>query len=68
MEIVYPKLAAELKNRGIKLKDVEALLGISAKSLYNKLRGATPFTWDEVSRIRNTWFVDISSDELFTRG
>ena len=32
MEIIYPKLAAELKSRKIKLKDVEALLGISAKS------------------------------------
>ena len=68
MEIIYPKLAAELKSRKIKLKDVEALLGISAKSLYNKLRGATAFTWDEVSLIRNTWFADMSSDELFTKG
>lgn len=68
MDIVYPKLATELKSRKIKMKDVESLLGISAKSLYNKLRGKTPFTWDEVSLIRNTWFPDMYSDELFIRG
>lgn len=68
MDIVYPKLATELKSRKLKRKDVETLLGISAKSLYNKLRGTTAFTWDEVSLIRNTWFPDMSSDELFIRG
>lgn len=67
MDIIYPTLATKLKERHIKLSRLARLLGITDKSLYNKLRGATAFTWDEVCTVREAWFPDMCSDILFER-
>lgn len=67
MDIIYPILAAKLKENHIKLTRLAQLLCITEKSLYNKLRGITPFTWDEVCTVRAAWFPDVSSDDLFER-
>ena len=64
----YPALVAEMARRGISKKMISQVLGVSERTLYNKLNGATPFTWEEVSAIRKHFFPDISSDELFAKG
>lgn len=67
MDSVFPILEEQMHRKKIKRHELAKLLGCCNKSLFNKLRGITPFTWDEVSLIRNTYFPDISSDELFAR-
>lgn len=64
---VYQKLATEMAKRNIKRKTVAQSIGINDKSLYNKLRGDTLFTWDEVCGIRKIFFPDMALEELFTK-
>ncbi len=67
--VIYPVLAREIAQRSIKKSDMAARLNISEKALYNKLSGATSFTWDEVCEITNLFFPDYTSrkDELFRK-
>lgn len=67
-KIAFPFLIAEIAKRGIKRKQIAEALGINYKSLYNKLTGETPLTWQEASNIRNTFFPDVAYDDLFARG
>jgi len=46
------KLKKVLEDRGIPLKSYSNLLGISEKTLYNKLTGATEFTVREVQKLK----------------
>ncbi len=46
------RLRKVLDNRGTSPKEYAELLGISEKSLYNKLTGASEFTYGEVKRIK----------------
>ena len=46
--MVYPVLETKIFQRGIKQKAIAKALGISTRSLYNKLKGLVPFTWPEV--------------------
>lgn len=64
---VFPVLVAEIAKRKIKRCQLARAIGVSQKSLYNKLHGTTPFTWDEVSILRSTFFPDMSSDDLFAK-
>lgn len=65
MNIKYPTLEAEMARRGIKKKAVYSQLGISGRSLYNKMAGIVPFTWSEACEVQETFFPDISKDALF---
>lgn len=66
MNVYYPILETEMTKRGIKKKAVYSQLGISGRSLYNKLAGIVPFTWPEVCNIQGTFFPDIPKDMLFS--
>lgn len=68
LTIKYPVLEAEMARRGIKKKAMYAQLGISGRSLYNKLTGAVPFTWPEACAIQTTFFPDVAKDKLFSTG
>lgn len=46
------KLKRVLEDRGRTPKEYSALLGISEKTLYNKLSGATEFTVSEFQKIK----------------
>lgn len=46
------KLKRILENRGRPLREYSNLLGISEKTLYNKLAGATEFTIGEYRRLK----------------
>lgn len=61
----YPVLAAEMAKRGITKKQIAETAGISYKTFYNKWNGLTPFTWPEICKIRESYFPDMTSDELF---
>lgn len=63
--VYYPALSAEIARRGIKKKAIANALGICNRTLNNKLSGRVSFTWDEVKRIREQFFPDMSADVLF---
>lgn len=63
--VVYPTLAGEIAKRGIKKKAVAQAIGVSYRSFDNKMKNVSPFTWPEVSLIRNIFFPDLTVDELF---
>lgn len=65
--VTYPNLISEIAKRGIKKKTIAESIGVCDKSLSNKLSGRVPFTWPEVSKIREQFFPDMSSDDLFSR-
>lgn len=45
---MYPNLEAELKRKNISTRMLEMMLGLSNKSIHNKLSGSTEFTLPEV--------------------
>jgi len=63
--VYYPVLVGEMAKRDIHKKTVAKCIGVCDKSLNNKLTGKVPFTWPEVKKIRNQFFLDIHPDELF---
>lgn len=64
--VFYPMLERELAGRGIKKKVVAESIGVTYRSLNNKLSGRVPFTWPEVSTIRSRFFPDMAPDVLFS--
>ncbi len=46
------KLKRVLESRGVSLKEYSCLLGISEKTLYNKLMGFTEFTIGEFQKLK----------------
>lgn len=65
--VTYPVLTAEMAKRQITKKAVAKRLGICEKTMHNKFNGVTEFTWPETCVIRDTFFPDMSKDELFAR-
>jgi antitoxin component HigA of HigAB toxin-antitoxin module len=63
---MYPNLKAEMARYGIKTKDIAEVLGITSKSVTNKINHRTFFKVDEIIKIRNTYFPKISIDDLFS--
>lgn len=49
---MFSNLRAEMARRGIGVKELSLKIGISEKSLRNKLNGETAFTWPEAKAIR----------------
>lgn len=65
--MVYPVLETKIFQRGIKQKAIAKALGISTRSLYNKLKGLVPFTWPEVCILQRDFFPDVSKEHLFDK-
>lgn len=63
----YPTLSREISARGIKLRAIASSINVSERTLYNKIRGIRPFTWDEVKVIQSRFFPDVSVDDLFEK-
>ena len=61
----YPVLEGEMIKRGLSKEQLALELSISYRSLFNKIKGKTSFTWDEACKIQSTFFPDMSKDELF---
>lgn len=65
--VIYPMLEREIAGRGIKKKAIAESLGLSYRSFSNKLSGKVPFTWPEVSAIRNHFFPDMTPEEIMAQ-
>lgn len=62
----YPNLAAEISRRGVRKSVIASRIGVSPRSLSNKLSGTSPFTLDEAFCICRDFFPDIGIDRLFS--
>ena len=67
METGYPVLSGLLAERRIARVTVADAIGITTRSLRNKMDGNTQFTWDEACMIQEKFFPDICIKELFAR-
>jgi len=63
--MLYPTLRAEMARKGLKAVDVAKAIGISDKTAYKKLSGASPFTLSETIKVRDKYFPSMSIEELF---
>ena len=59
------RLIGEMKRRGIKQKDIALLLNRTSNSVRMKLKSIRPFTSLEMFLIRDSFFPDLTLDELF---
>lgn len=67
MIVTYPTLEGEIAKRGIKKCAIASRVGISARSLSNKLSGRMSFTLDEAFQIQKQFFPNIDINDLFKR-
>lgn len=51
-KVVYPNLVAELARQGITLANLAEKLGLSQRSVYNKINGDNEFTLAEVCKVQ----------------
>lgn len=61
----YPALESEIILRKISKKDIYSLLCLQANTFTLKLNGNLRFSLDEAIRIQETFFPDISVNQLF---
>lgn len=67
MKVVYPELIGSLARKSITKIRIANALGISQRTLYSKLTGATDFTFSEANKIQQQFFPDVPIDKLFCR-
>ena len=63
----YPTLNDMIEKRGIKRNVMAKTIGVTEKTLRNKLQGKSKFGVDEVVLIQETHFPDISIEVLFEK-
>ena len=63
----FPNLEGEIARRGICKNEIANALGITARSLRNKLSGVSPLTWPQADFIQKNFFSDKDKDYLFSR-
>lgn len=64
---MYRELLGEMMKRGITRKQLAKKIGISDKTIRNKISGRTDFNWSEVQAIRDIVAPDFSIEELFKK-
>lgn len=64
---MYYRLRNEMDKRGYTIETFASLVGMSEKTLRNKINGTTDFTWTEVRRIRDLLDPNLSLEELFVK-
>lgn len=62
---MYQYLVYRMKVKGISNEMVYKALGVTEKTLRNKIQGITPFTWEEVKKIKQSFFPEENIEELF---
>nr|DAL14529.1 MAG TPA_asm: SOS-response transcriptional repressor [Caudoviricetes sp.]DAL20478.1 MAG TPA_asm: SOS-response transcriptional repressor [Caudoviricetes sp.] len=63
----YSVLDEYAARSGVKKKEIANLIGVSKKTLWNKLSGKTDFTYGEAAKIRDTFFPAVPLEWLFER-
>ena len=67
MMLGYSVLEEYALRSGVRKKDIADLLGISPKTLWNKLRGESDFTFGESVQIKSRYFPEVPIEQLFER-
>lgn len=63
----YLNLKAEMARYSVSTSDISASLGISEKSVRNKISGISEFTWSQAKQIQQRFFKGFNKDYLFAR-
>lgn len=58
-------LLYKMKCKNISREQICELIGVTEKTLRNKLSGVTDFTWGEAKAIRNKFFKEEEYEDLF---
>lgn len=64
---MYSYLRGQMIKAGISIVQLSRDIGVSEKTLRNKLNGETEFTWMEVQAIHRIVNPSLSIDELFIK-
>ena len=64
---MFKNLRQALAKKGITLKSYAEFLGVTEKTLQNKLNGITDFTYSEVEKTTRILFPEYRLDYLFSR-
>jgi DNA-binding XRE family transcriptional regulator len=62
---MYSNLQGEITKANIKIAKLAIRIGVTEKTLRNKLNGKTEFSWPEVLQIRNIVAPQATLEELF---
>lgn len=62
---MYSFLRGEMIKAGISILSLSEKIGVSEKTLRNKLKGETDFTWPEATAIRGIVNPSMTMEELF---
>ncbi len=64
---MYRILKGEMVKIGLPISDLAQKIGVSEKTLRNKLNGCTDFTWSEVLAIKKIVNPEMKIEELFVK-
>lgn len=64
---MYKNLKNELHKKGIALKSFAEFLGISDKTIQNKMNGTTAFSYPEVEKTNRILFPEFNLEYLFKK-
>jgi DNA-binding XRE family transcriptional regulator len=62
---MYINLQSEIARANIKISKLAIRIGVTEKTLRNKMNGKTEFSWPEVIQIRNIVAPQATLEELF---
>lgn len=62
---MFTNLRLALHQKGILIKQYAEFLGVSEKTMQNKLKGITDFTYPEFKKTCNLLFPEYNADYLF---
>ena len=63
--MLHQNLKSRLEQKGVSMKAYAEFLGISEKSVQNKIRGRTSFTYPEARRTKSILFPEYELEYLF---
>lgn len=64
---LYKNLRGEMVKKDLTIAKLASLIGVSEKTLRNKIHGETEFTWPEICEIHRLVNPKMSKDELFSK-
>lgn len=64
---MYKNLRGEMVKKDLTISKLAEKIGISEKTLRNKIHGETEFTWPEICKIHRLVNPKMSKDELFAK-
>lgn len=62
---LYQNLQCEMVRNSVSNKEISEALGITERTLRNKMHGLTSFYWEEACTIQQCFFPQLTKDYLF---